>query len=154
MQQCGAATGPVEALLDPGLSLEDALALAQEEAAAFVRATFQVIATGEAHRIAAAFTFGREDLIPRMFSAMVRELDAQEPGRVALLRYYLDRHIELDGDEHGPMALEMVRNLCRTPEQWAEALEAARAALEARLALWDGIHARIAASRPGREAAR
>ncbi len=144
MRQSGAETGAVEVLLGSELSVESALAPAPEEAAAFVRATFQVLAAGEAHRIAAAFTFGREDLIPQMFSAMVRELDAREPGQVSLYRYYLDRHIELDGDEHGPMALRMVRNLCRTPKQWEEAIDAARCALEARLALWDGIHARIA----------
>ena len=148
MRQAGADARSVEALterLSNGTTITDALVDAPEEAAAFVRATFQVIATGETHRIAAAFTFGREDLIPSVFAPLVREMDRQEPGQVSLFRYYLERHIEMDGDEHGPMALQMVRNLCRTPRHWEEALETARFALEARLAFWDGIHARMTA---------
>ncbi len=148
MESCGAATGPVLALtgtLAAGGSLDEALAAAPDEAAAFVRATFAVLSTGQTHRIAAAFTFGREDLIPAMFSAFVRGLDAELPGRIAPFRYYLERHIEMDGEDHGPMAMQMIREVCRSEEQWAEAAETACAALKARLALWDGIHARIVA---------
>ncbi len=150
MQSCGAATGPAHALLatlSSGGTLEQALAPAPAEAAAFVRSTFAILATNEPHRIAAAFTFGREDLIPEMFSGFVRELDAQLPGRVALFRYYLERHIEMDGDEHGPMAMQMMRQLCRTSAQWQAAADSACFALEARLALWDGVHARILTQR-------
>ena len=78
-----------------------------------------------------------------MFAGFVRRLDAQLPDRIAPFRYYLERHIEVDGDQHGPMALAMVRGLCRSEQQWAEALDAARSALQARLAFWDGIHASI-----------
>ncbi len=157
MDQCGAHIQPVQAFLTrlaAGRALEAALGAGAgapdavpPEAADFLRATFGILATGNPVRIAAAFTFGREDLIPEMFAPLVRELDARLPGRVALFRYYLERHIEMDGEEHGPMALRMVRNLCRTPEDWAAALDSARFALEARLAFWDGIHARILASR-------
>jgi pyrroloquinoline quinone (PQQ) biosynthesis protein C len=146
MQSCGASTASVDQLLASlarGSALSEALAPAPAEAAAFVRSTFAVIATGDVHRIAAAFTFGREDLIPEMFSAFVRELDGQMPGRIAPFRYYLERHIEVDGDEHGPMALAMLRELCPTTRHWEEARVSAEAALEARLALWDSIHARL-----------
>ncbi len=146
MESCGADLAPVRALLrvlaGDG-SLDAALAAAPAEAAAFVRSTFAVLETGATHRIAAAFTFGREDLIPDMFAGFVRRLDAQLPDRIAPFRYYLERHIEVDGDQHGPMALAMVRGLCRSEQQWAEALDAARSALQARLAFWDGIHASI-----------
>ena len=146
MQSCGVHAVSVEAMLQAltaGTPLEHALTHAPAEAATFVRSTFAVIATRSTHRIAAAFTFGREDLIPDMFSAFVRKLDAQLPGQIAPFRYYLERHIEMDGDEHGPMSMQMIRQLCSTPRHWAEALDSARVALEARLALWDGIHARI-----------
>jgi hypothetical protein len=154
MHSCGAATAPVEKLISrlvSGADLVNALQEAPKEAATFVRSTFAVLDTGEPHRIAAAFTFGREDLIPDMFSAFVRELDKQLPGQIAPFLYYLERHIELDGDEHGPMALAMMRQLCTTGQQWQEAGNAAYEALEARLALWDGIHARILANAPSSE---
>jgi hypothetical protein len=54
--------------------------------------------------------------------------------------WYLERHIEVDGEEHGPMALRMVASLCgEEPKRWQEAAEAAESALQARLDLWDGI---------------
>ena len=146
MESCGAETAPVRSLvaaLSAGESLDAALAEAPAEASAFVRSTFAILATGTPHRVAAAFTFGREDLIPHMFSAFVRALDEEMPEAIAPFRYYLERHIELDGDDHGPMALEMMRQLCTGPKQWDEARETAVAALKARLAFWDGIHARM-----------
>lgn len=146
MKSCGAEAGPMEGLLDrlaEGEDLLKSLQGAPQEAAQFVAATFAILGANSPHRIAAAFTFGREDLIPEMFSAFVRELDEKMPGQIAPFRYYLERHIELDGDEHGPMALKMMRQLCPTPKEWIEAGDTACAALEARLALWDGIHSRI-----------
>ena len=67
-----------------------------------------MIGSGRLHAIAAAFTFGREDLIPDVFRGFIRDQDARLGGRLNLFRWYLDRHIEVDGDEHGPMALQMV----------------------------------------------
>ncbi|MDE1175563.1 MAG: DUF3050 domain-containing protein [Edaphobacter sp.] len=146
MQSAGADTVPMQSLLAAlasGTSLDEALTTLPTEAAAFVRTTFEVIATGAPHRIAAAFTFGREDLIPEMFTQFVRNLDSAMPGRIAPFRFYLERHIELDGDEHGPKALAMMRHLCPTPQHWLEAAESAAIALRARIALWDGILERI-----------
>ncbi|RRA47594.1 DUF3050 domain-containing protein [Acidipila sp. EB88] len=148
MESCGADTQPMRSALralSNGQTVPAALAAAPLEARDFVASTFAVLTHGATHQVAAAFTFGREDLIPDMFSAFVRELDATLPGRIAPFRYYLERHIEMDGDEHGPMALQMIRQLCTTAWHWEEATEAALGALRARLFFWDGIHARIQA---------
>ena len=155
MADCGADPSAIERQtisLADGISLRQAFTNAPAESRRFVESTFAVLDTGAPHRIAAAF--GREDLIPDMFTAFVRELDAQLPGQVAAFRYYLERHIEVDGEEHGPMALAMLRELCPSAEHWAEATASATAALEARIALWNGIHARVlaAAAANGREA--
>ena len=145
MREAGAETAQVEhfiRLLESGQPVAAALEQAGVPAAvgAFVRHTFEVIDRGRPHEIAAAFTFGREDLIPEMFTQLVHGLERQFPGKLATLRYYLDRHIELDGDEHGAMGRQMVELLCeRNPRLEQEATGAAVAALQARIRLWDGI---------------
>ena len=114
----------------------------------FLAGTFQVIREGKIHAVAAAFTYGREDLIPSMFGELVGSLNTQFPGKVETLRYYLERHIELDGDEHGEMGRQMVASLCgNDPLRWEEAREAAVRVLDQRLALWDGITAAVGVDR-------
>jgi hypothetical protein len=75
-----------------------------------------------------------------MFTQLVHGLERQFPGKLAKLRYYLDRHIELDGDEHGEMGRQMVTLLCRGDSfRENEATQAAVEALQSRILLWDGI---------------
>ncbi len=150
MQECGADTSAILRLLellDGGMDVTGALFQcgAPEAAQVFVRSTFTCLAEGKLHVTAAAFTFGREDLIPDMFRGFIRDQDRRLSGRLATFRWYLDRHIEVDGDEHGPMALQMVAELCGSDAgKWQEATVAAETALRARIALWDGIAARLA----------
>ena len=149
MQQCGASTAGIDTFLEqlvPGASVVAMLSQQQVPSAArsFVRSTFAFIDTAELHVIAAAFTFGREDLIPGIFKSFIRDQDERLSGKLALFRWYLDRHIEIDGEEHGPMSLRMVSGLCGSdPVKWQEAEDAAVTAIEARLTLWDGILASL-----------
>lgn len=151
MQQCGASTAGIETLLArvrDGIPVEESLVSFSEGLPAgaqnFVRNTFAVVRQGQLHTIAAAFTFGREDLIPEMFRGFVREMDQKLAGKLSTFAWYLERHIEIDGEEHGPMALRMVAELCGDdPARWGEAGDAAEDALRARLALWDGILASL-----------
>ena len=111
-----------------------------------MKKTFDVIDSRSAHKIAAAFTFGREDLIPDLFTEIVKDLDRKVTGKLDAFIYYLQRHIEVDGDEHGPMAYQMIDDLCGNDEiLWLEAQQAAFKALEARLKLWDAITALLPA---------
>lgn len=122
-----------------------AAALEQSDAPAgareFVKSTFRIIHSKKLHQVAAAFAFGREDLIPQMFSAIVREMKQSIPG-LELFYYYLQRHIELDGDDHGPLAHSLVCELCGDDARlWEEATAAANEALQARIALWNSVTA-------------
>ncbi|CAD5224725.1 unnamed protein product [Bursaphelenchus okinawaensis] len=127
--------------IDPS-TLETAFrkAGAPKPAAEFVTKTFNYIRTHKVHVIASAFTFGREDLIPIMFQSFLDEMNRQAKGALDMFVLYLERHIEVDGDDHGPMACKMVMELCGEDDQlWAEAEEAAVSALAGRAELWDGI---------------
>ncbi|WP_446742585.1 DUF3050 domain-containing protein [Silvibacterium acidisoli] len=141
MEQSGADTLPVRALLGSLTSkpLKEALQPVPSSARAFVQSTFSLIESGSLHAMAAAFTFGREDIIPEMFRAFVRDLSHRSKD-FSIFAWYLERHIEVDGENHGPLSLRMVADLCGTDGRlWNEAAEAAERALQARLALWDSI---------------
>ncbi len=111
----------------------------------FLNFTFSVIKEGKPHEIAAIFTFGRENLIPNMFNEILREFEKNvTEGDISKLIYYFERHIELDEDEHGPMALEMVSMLAENdPKKWNEIEIISIQALEKRILLWDAINEQI-----------
>lgn len=145
MRGMGASTNAIEhfcRLVSCGMAVDKALEEANAPAAgaAFVRGTMAVIQRGKPHEIASVFTFGREDVIPTMFLGMLDHVQSVEQIDVEDLRYYLQRHIDVDGGHHGPLALQMVELCCAgEAEREQEALAAAREALIQRIALWDAI---------------
>lgn len=116
----------------------------------FVARTWSVIDGGASHELAAAFAFGREVLIPDMFRGI--EDAVRLPGpEIDLFLEYLSRHIELDGDRHGPFALRLIEEMCGNDDsRWEDASRAAVESLESRLALWDGITEAICQTRSAR----
>jgi hypothetical protein len=93
-----------------------------------------------AHRVAASFLYGRESVIPDMFRRIVAGVGRRKSARLKSLMTYLDRHIEMDEGSHGPLARRLLTHLCGSSEaKWREAESTARRAIEARLALWDGV---------------
>lgn len=145
MKQAGSKATYINSLfteLNNGKTIDEALIIANIPVAArtFVQHTFDVIALNKPHIQAAVFTFGREDLIPDMFINIVKELSAQLPGKVDILLWYLERHIEVDGDHHSQLAYQMTADLCGNNDlYWQEATEAVKVALQSRIHLWDGI---------------
>ena len=142
MNQSGANTGPIKSFV-ANVS-ENNIPSVNEGADSFLKFTFDVINSGEAHKIASAFTFGREDLIPDMFINIVKSLNEKPGSKTNDLLYYLERHIEMDGDEHGPMALKMISGLCgNDQEKWNDAIKYSNEALKQRIKLWDYISSQI-----------
>ena len=136
MKQCGANTSAIESFVS-NVSTTN-MPSVNDGVDAFLKTTFDVIESNETHKIASAFTFGREDLIPDMFTAIVNEYNTE--NNLDKFVYYLERHIELDGGEHGPLALELISNLCGDDDdKWREVEETAIACLVARKKLWDSI---------------
>ncbi|MBB1087942.1 DUF3050 domain-containing protein [Lysobacter sp. SG-8] len=110
---------------------------------AFVRDTLATAHGGTTLQVMASFLYGRENVIPGMFQGLLDRWSlnvSAAPGFV----YYLERHIELDADEHGPAAARMIgRLLARHPDGLAVARESAEQALVARHRLWDGTAAML-----------
>lgn len=153
MQGLGASTASIDAFLQQivrGNSVNDALevAAAPQASRQFVSATMDVVTNGSLHEVASVFTFGREDVIPTMFLGMLDHIPTDDATVFDDLRYYLQRHIDVDGDHHGPLALSMVEHLIGNDDQkYAQALTAARTALLHRISLWDAVADACAARR-------
>lgn len=148
MEEVGASTECVRNfihLLQQGATIKNALisCKAPKEAVEFVSFTFEKIEQASTHELAALFTYGREDLIPGMFISMVESLHLEHQNLSTFL-YYLNRHIEIDGDHHGQLASQMTRELIGEDNKKQEEVDAiTEAGYQQRVALWDGILSRI-----------
>ena len=144
MEDIGANTDQIRqfiSLLEDGESVISALDKTglNEAVKSFVKFTFEVIETGKDHMIASAFTHGREGLIPEVFIEILNKSSYLTNNSYKSMKYYLERHIELDGDEHGPLSLKMIEELCDSEEKAAEADQIAKASIRQRIMLWDAI---------------
>ncbi len=149
MQQCSADTSQIEKFIDVLKSNGDFNAAftasdTPQEARNFVDFTFKIINSNKDYLQSAIFTFGREDLIPGMFLSIVNDIHKNLPDSITVFKYYLERHIEVDGGHHSNLALQMTANLCGTDEQyWQEAEQATIESLQKRIDLWDGVYKQI-----------
>ena len=153
MKSCGAQTSELDAFLQNVVDTKNVfIAIKQSnlhpKIKAFLDFTFRIIEEGKAHKIAAAFTFGREDLIPNMFTEILENFQQNFPETdLSKLIYYFERHLELDANEHSPMAMQMITELCQDDAQkWKDVEEISILALEKRIGLWDAIEEKIEAT--------
>ncbi|MER5622272.1 DUF3050 domain-containing protein [Streptosporangium sp. NPDC002544] len=150
MRQAGADVRPIESFIShlrEGGTVQKGLELpgVPPAAADFVRTTWKIIESAPLHAQAATFAFGREDLIPEMFDRVLRT--DRHAEALEKFRDYLSRHIEVDGEQHTPMAMQMLVDLCGDDRRkWNDCAATLRTALEARHALWDGIAGRSGAA--------
>ncbi|MHC4264233.1 MAG: DUF3050 domain-containing protein [Planctomycetota bacterium] len=150
MEEVGADTGPLRTLesrlregIAPQEALEDCgLPPAAEE---FARTSFE-LASGPLHVTAGAFVHGRENVIPTMFVQLVQGL-RDEGVPCEIFASYLERHISVDSNEHGPAARTMLKRILDDdPQRHSEALQAAESTLRARIDLWDATVAACASA--------
>ena len=145
MQQMGASTNVIDTIIsqiNAGTKVQEAIEVAQlpKQVKDFLQFTFDISFNAPLHVKAAVFTFGREDLIPSMFMKILDKIYADAPDKVSIFKYYIERHIEVDGDHHSHLALDMVNRLCGTDaSKWEQATVASIKALELRIGLWNAI---------------
>lgn len=144
MREVGAPTQMFDTFLrylKQGAGLDVALETARvpQYAREFVHSNIRLAKEGRKEEVAGNFLFGREDSIPKMFRTLLAKWGisvAEVPGMV----YYLERHIELDSEQHGPAAMNILKRMIGNDRgRYARALESAQQAIRARIRLWDGI---------------
>lgn len=148
MDEVGAKTTEIKAFIaevERGQAWETALKELNAPAVVtqFVSETLRCALYGSVVEVASYFFFGREDVIPEMFKKLLA-LWSGGAAEVPHFAFYLERHIELDGESHGPWAREMLMALAGEDEaKWLEAGRAAQRALTSRIRLWDGVVAHL-----------
>lgn len=147
MNEAGANTKKIESFLNNlhfGVNKSLDKSSSPMPAINFVKNTFSMLENAPIHVVASMFTFGREEVIPNMFRSIINKIDNDLKGRLKSFIYYLDRHIGVDEDEHGPAALKMVKVLCQNDEtKWDEAAKAAKMTMRARVVFWNEILAEL-----------
>ena len=149
MQQCGADTSQIEKFIEVLKMTGDfntafTASETPKEVRDFVEFTFKIIGSNKDYLQSAIFTFGREDLIPGMFVSIVNDIHKNFPNTISIFKYYLERHIEVDGDHHSHLALQMTSNLCGTDDKfWKEAEQATIDSLQKHIDIWDGAYKKI-----------
>ena len=128
--------------------------LAPAQALEFTRSTLE-ICEGPLNRRIAAFTLGRETVLPQLFQKTLHllttvpaDLQAEDPCDLSMLKYYLDRHIELDGDSHGPLCADLFNRYCmKDAATRSDTFYTLCEVLDQRIALWDAVEEKMAENR-------
>ncbi|WP_440801742.1 DUF3050 domain-containing protein [Pseudomonas syringae] len=144
MREIGASTVQIERFIElqrQGMRYTTALQHvdAGQAATAFVTHTLDIALHAPAHSVAAAFLHGRESVIPQMFQTILDDWGITA-HQAPTFRYYLERHIEVDAEDHGPAAEQLLARLVADDAQRErEVYQTAIAAVESRVQLWDTL---------------
>lgn len=104
----------------------------------FMKTTFSFIQSSP-HELISSFVFGRETLIPDMFTAALKSMESQDES-ISKLRIYMDRHIEVDGNVHGVLGIGLLKLVCGDDQtKWKESVAAGNRALNARKLFYESI---------------
>jgi len=151
MEEIGADTAKPRRFLElvRGQGVEKALEsdLVPEPSRRFSQTTFCIINEDRPYLAAAALAVGRERIIPAMFRQFLAHGGIDET-QAPSFHHYLNRHIHLDEDFHGPLSMRLLEALCEDDPQRLESAEAAaEEAICARIRFWDGVHEAIKSAR-------
>ena len=110
---------------------------ASDEVKSFLKHDLEVSMTGTLPEVVGAFTLGREKVIPNMFGYILPAI--KETSTSKHLITYLERHIDIDGDRHGPLSMKLLDTSC-SKKQLSIAYATAVKSLELRLLVWDRVY--------------
>ena len=144
MTEIGASTKQINLFIDhlrSGTETDAALKLvsAPTDVVQFVRETVDTARNAPTHEVLGSFFYGREHSIPIMFQSLLNEWKV-DPRSAPTFVYYLNRHIELDRDDHGPAVEAIIKEIMDDSyEAWSAFQRSALKAIELRIGLWDGL---------------
>lgn len=145
MKECGASTsgilGVVRSVSDgKGIRQSFSGECTPPGAMQFVEQTYRLATEAPIFMVASAFAYGREEIIPSIFPKIVENHPQAGEHESRGFVDYLNRHIGVDSELHGPKSKELLQRLCKKESsKWRDAADAAISALKSRISLWDHI---------------
>ena len=113
-----------------------------DEVKEFIKFDLDVALSKNLPKIVGSFTLGREKVIPNMFSYIITCIEYSNSTKNLLT--YLKRHVNIDGDRHGPLSIKLLDTICDTDEDYAIAYNSGITSLKLRLKVWDRIASELA----------
>jgi len=105
----------------------------------FIKSTLDVCMNGTTEEVLGSFFYGREDSIPDMFTFFLKSWTISE-NEAPIFKYYLERHIELDGDDHGPAVQKIIKTVINGDSVKENNLYiSAKNAINNRIEFWDSL---------------
>jgi hypothetical protein len=144
MREVGADSSQIEHFIDlikAGIGIDLALKMinAPQAIINFVQSTINTAKNGSVTEVLGSFLYGREDAIPQMFKTLLSDWSVPESETPTFV-YYLQRHIELDSDSHGPAANNLVTEIVQESEdRLFELYKAGLLAIEQRIEFWNAL---------------
>ncbi len=147
MREVGANPAKIEMLMDMlrrGDSIRTALDKVHADPAVvrFVTESINTAVNGSLPQVLGSFFYGRENVIPHMFRRLLERWKIGA-SKAPVFVLYLERHIALDSEQHGPLAEGIIAELVSEETSQLEMLKAALAAVRERHRLWDGVLERL-----------
>lgn len=127
--------GKIERGVDPFVAINESKI--DDFVKEFVKNTFRVAFGNDISCIVSSFYFGREDPIPKMFQKFINEIE--DDPIYANVKLYLQRHIDVDSDEHGPLSYKLLEETYVNDKSLNVIIESGISAIQFRIILWNGI---------------
>ncbi len=108
-----------------------------DEVKAFIKFDMETSISGNLPKLVGSFTLGREKVIPNMFEHII--LSVNDVASTSKFITYLNRHIEVDGDRHGPLSSELLEKICSSDQDMLLSYQFGIKSLKLRLKIWDKI---------------
>lgn len=148
MREIGADTTTVERFIEL-ISAGEPYAAALDKAGVhpvakrFVSATLDTALNGKTQEVLGSFFYSRENVIPLMFKGLLAGWKI-DTATAPMFVFYLERHIDLDTERHGPAAKAIIDEMYGSNEAaLIELHRAAQAAVRERCIFWDGVLALV-----------
>ena len=103
----------------------------------FLKHDIKISLSNSPPKIIGCFALSREKIIPDMFKYILNVIEPTDTNKI--LRKYLELHISIDSDRHGPLSKKLLNKICVSKKDKIDAYYEANNSIRYRLKVWDSV---------------